>query len=562
MGLTVGKKIAGGFVAIIILVAIMSGFTYWQIGKINSDYQAVTDNSLGKLELVDGVSLNIASEAVAMRRFNFTGDPADIPIFNGFRTQGDEKLTKIAGLMVTDEAKTVIQTIKEEKGKYEVIAAKSFEAKQANNAGLVHDYMMQAGKPYKASMAAAKKLILIVKAVVKDEQAKQQEQANWIQKLLLIVNLVIAVIAIIISFIVSRGIAKPLKAILFNVQEVAAGNLAIGAINLNSKDEVGQLAMAFNAMTKDLGNLISKIQNKAEQLAASSQELTASSEQSAQTVNHIVSSINDVSSGANEQLVAANETSAVVEQMSASIQQAAVNADQVAVQSAQAADKAKEGGKSVDKAVNQMGAITDTVQVVAEAVAKLNDKSKEIGQIVGTISGIAGQTNLLALNAAIEAARAGEQGRGFAVVAEEVRKLAEESQDAAKKIAELIGEIQGDTEKAVVSMGNGAREVKTGTEVVNAAGVAFRDIADIVTQVSGQVKELSAAIQQMATGSQQIVGAVKKIDGLSKKSAGEAQTVSAATEEQLASMEEIASSSQDLAKLAQELQSAVAKFRM
>ncbi|MBP2651690.1 MAG: mcpB 7 [Firmicutes bacterium] len=209
-----------------------------------------------------------------------------------------------------------------------------------------------------------------------------------------------------------------------------------------------------------------------------------------------------------------------------------------------------------------MGQIEQTVNTSAQVVTKLGQRSKEIGQIVDTISGIASQTNLLALNAAIEAARAGEQGRGFAVVAEEVRKLAEQSQDAAKKIAQLIGEIQVDTDKAVVAMDNGTREVKTGADVVNTAGAAFGEIASLVTAVSDQVREISAAMQQMATGSQQIVGSVKKIDDLGKKSAGEAQGVSAAAEEQLASMEEIASSSQSLAQLAQKLQAEINTFRI
>jgi len=269
-----------------------------------------------------------------------------------------------------------------------------------------------------------------------------------------------------------------------------------------------------------------------------------------------------VATGAAEQLEATNETSSVVDQMSVGIQQIATNANHVAIQSVQAADKAQEGSKAVEKAVTQMSHIQDTVNTSAMVVAKLGERSKEIGQIVDTISGIAGQTNLLALNAAIEAARAGAQGRGFAVVAEEVRKLAEQSQVAAKKITDLIGEIQGDTDKAVAAMSDGTREVKTGSEVVNATGVAFQEITELITEVSEQVKEISSAIQQMATSSHLIVDSVKRIDELSKKSAGESQSVSAATEEQFASMEEIAISSEALAKLALQLQASVTKFQI
>ena len=183
-------------------------------------------------------------------------------------------------------------------------------------------------------------------------------------------------------------------------------------------------------------------------------------------------------------------------------------------------------------------------------------------EVVSFIKNIAGQTNLLGLNAAIEAARVGEQGRGFAVVAEEVRKLAEQSQEATKQISELIGGIQGDTEQAVAAMDNGTREVKLGAEVVNTAGQAFHEIVTLVEQVSDQVREVSSTIEQMAIGSQQIVESVNRIDHLSKEAAGQAQTVSAATEEQSASMEEIASSSQSLAQLALELRDAVGKFRV
>ncbi len=378
------------------------------------------------------------------------------------------------------------------------------------------------------------------------------------------IGLVTVVLLGLIIILFTAQIAKPLNSLSNAMQEVAKGDLTVDVerLGIDTKDEVGRLAKSCSAMAQNLRAILRQVSQATEQVGASSEELTASSEQSAQAANQIAASIAGVANGATEQLAAANETSAVVEQMSAGIQQVAANTNNVAEQSALATEKAKDGGKAVEKAVSQMKNIETTAQTMAEAVAKLGVQSKEIGQIVGTISGIAGQTNLLALNAAIEAARAGEQGRGFAVVAEEVRKLAEESQNAAKQIAELIQGIQKDTDKAVAAMNAGAQEVRIGTEVVTGAGEAFKEIVELVSQVSGQVREISAAVQQMASGSQQIVGSVRKIDNLSKSSAGEAQSVSAATEEQLASMEEISTSSQALAKLAQDLQVAVARFRV
>jgi methyl-accepting chemotaxis protein len=365
-----------------------------------------------------------------------------------------------------------------------------------------------------------------------------------------------------IGWYITRGITRPLHTMVLFCEELSAGDFRAKSHHLLRKDEFGQLADALLNTRDSIRTLMKHVSESAKQVAASSEELTASAEQSAQAANQVAGSITDVANGMEEQLGAANDTSKVMEQLSARIQQVSANADEVAGQSAQAAERAKGGNESVDKAVNQMVYIEQTVTSSAQVVAKLGERSKEIGQIVDTISSIAGQTNLLALNAAIEAARAGDQGRGFAVVAEEVRKLAEQSQEAAKQIATLIGEIQGDTDKAVVAMNDGTREVKVGAEVVNASGKAFQEIAVLINKVSSQTKEISDAIGQMAIGSQQIVGSVKQIDALSKKASGEAQTVSAATEEQSASMEEIASSSQALANLAMQLREAVSKFQI
>lgn len=393
-----------------------------------------------------------------------------------------------------------------------------------------------------------------------EEEATQATDS--LSRTMLILSIICLLIVAGLTIVIARQLVKPILIIRDECLLLADGDLRDRQANVTTEDEIGQLAKGFRDMRANLRRLVTTVHSQAEQLAASSQQLTAGADQSAQAANQVAASITDVATGSQEQLVAAGEAAAVVQQMSASIQQVAANANEVAYQSSQAATKAAEGNKSVSQAVTQMANIEQTVTASAQVVAKLGERSKEIGQIVDAISGIAGQTNLLALNAAIEAARAGEQGRGFAVVAEEVRKLAEQSQDAAKKIATLIGEIQGDTDKAVVAMNEGTFEVKRGAEVVNASGQAFQEIVELVTQVSDQVKEISAAIEQMATGSQQIVGSVNRIDKLSKQTAEESEVVSAATEEQSATMEEIASSSRSLAHLATDLREAVGKFRV
>jgi methyl-accepting chemotaxis protein len=396
-------------------------------------------------------------------------------------------------------------------------------------------------------------------AAPEKEGTKATDRLSWMMFIISIVCMAIAIISIVL---IAKQFAKPISVLRDECLLLAQGDLREREAKISSEDEIGQLSKGFQDMRTNLRALVGKVHSQAEQLAASSEELTASADQSAQAANQVAVSITGVATGAEEQLSAAHETSSIVEQMSASLEQVAATTSQVSDQSIQATNKAGEGNTAVEKAVRQMVQIEQTVNISAKVVAELGERSKEIDQIVATISSIASQTNLLALNAAIEAARAGEHGRGFAVVAEEVRKLAEQSQEATKQISALIGKIQGDTDKAVVAMDDGTREVRLGAEVVNTAGQAFEEIVTLVTQVSDQVKEISTAIEHMAEDSEQIVGAVNRIDNLSKKATGEAQTVSAATQEQSASVEEIASSSQSLANLAMELREAVSKFHV
>lgn len=364
-----------------------------------------------------------------------------------------------------------------------------------------------------------------------------------------------------VAFWLGRNISNSVSSVLETSKKIAGGDLR-SAVHVESNDEMGLLAKSFNEMIGQVKNLIGSIQNTAEQVAASSEELTASADQSAQATQQIAQNIGDVSESSNNQIKTVGKTTQVVEGISGNVDSVAKNAQTAATQAENAAARANEGMMSIEKAIRQMTTIETAVSDSTRVVTALGERSQEIGQIVETISGIAGQTNLLALNAAIEAARAGDMGKGFAVVAEEVRKLAEQSQVAAEKIAELIGGIQAETEQAVTAMNHGNQEVKTGTAVVQEAGAAFVEISGMATEVFQQIRDISDTMQSVSAGTAEIVNSVNDIDNMSKVVSGEAQNVAAATEEQSASMEQIAASSKSLSVLAEQLQTAANKFRV
>ncbi|MDR3565714.1 MAG: methyl-accepting chemotaxis protein [Negativicutes bacterium] len=355
---------------------------------------------------------------------------------------------------------------------------------------------------------------------------------------------------------------RPVEDLVKEAARIAEGNLAISTLGISSNDEVGRLAKSFEQMTKNLRSLMQQVSQAIEKVAASSEELNANAEQSAQAANQVAAAIAVTAAGVEKQSGGVSQVLLLVEDIAKGSQDGANAAKQALGITEQAETATGIGSDAVGNAIKQMNQIQLTVDGSAAVVVELGERSKEIGLIVETISGIASQTNLLALNAAIEAARAGEQGRGFSVVAEEVRKLAEQSQEAAKHISELIGDIQARTGRAVEAMSTGTAEVRKGTEVVDKAGRAFKEIEQHVHEVFEITKGIAFGLDKAVSGSKQVYSATKEVDAISREIASQAQNMSAATQEQSASIEEIASSSQGLAGLATELQNTVRRFKI
>ena len=371
-----------------------------------------------------------------------------------------------------------------------------------------------------------------------------------------------AIVMFVISLKMSSSITDAIAKLQDHAVQLSKGNLRLDDIRIDSKDEIGTLATAFNDMSASLRSLIGKMSNTSHQVAAASEELTASAQQSADTSVHVAEKVGEVNMNVNTQLGDIDSAKESVEIVFRDIENMSEKTKVVTKASNETAESAQRGSKLMETAVNKMTNIEKSVMASAEVVKKLGESSQQIGQIVEAISGIAEQTNLLALNAAIEAARAGEHGRGFAVVSEEVRKLASESATSAEQIRDRINQIQHDTAQAVDAMQAGTKDVQEGTEAIREVGEQFKQIMNRVDGIQQQMAGIGTSMKTVSDGATRIVEAVESINEVSRQTAEHTNSISNDTETQSASNEEIAAASQSLSKLAEEMQNEINRFKI
>lgn len=372
---------------------------------------------------------------------------------------------------------------------------------------------------------------------------------------------VIIALVLALLYIFNTKVDKPIQKLIIEAEKISQGDLS-SAISIDSNDEIGKLAQSLKIMSDNLKEIISQVNGMAQQVAAAGEELFASAEQSSFKAEEIAVAINHVTKDNVEQDTATKSAANLIQHISQGISKVDSNTQSTLVSSQSTVKAAQQGRASIETAVNQMKQIDIMITETSDAITNLGERSKEIGQIVHTISGIAAQTNLLALNAAIEAARAGEQGKGFAVVADEVRKLAEQSQDAAKQIDSLISHVQEQTSIAVTAMQNGTEEVKKGTQIVDNTGTAFKEIVEHIEQVTKEVQIVSGEVDGIVAGSGEVVELIQRLQAIGQSTVANSNTVSSSTETQLASQEEITTASRNLAELAQDLQNAIHRFKL
>ncbi len=387
-----------------------------------------------------------------------------------------------------------------------------------------------------------------------------------LEKTVILLSIILTIAFIIfgniIAYVFSKKITKPLLSLLGYVKQVASGDLTINQYEIKGKDEIAQLSLGIQEMVRDLNHLINQISENAEQVAATSEELNASTEETSLSVSQVTESMQEVASGSENQTQQIAEMNKGVLNITEGMQLITDHVASVTKSSEAASEIAGNGNVIIEESMKKMDITHEKIKQTSEIIHRLSDYSQEIGDIVTLITQITEQTNLLALNASIEAARAGEHGKGFAVVAGEVRKLADQSKNAANEISDKITTIKKESLNAVDSMNIGYGSLEEGLKVFEKAGDSFHEIYKSVGGVNGQIKSVNQTIGNINEGMQQIAHSMEELSAISAQSSGNIENIAAASEEQSAIIGEIAASSQNLSERAEVLAKAVQKFRI
>uniref|UniRef100_B8DKW3 Methyl-accepting chemotaxis sensory transducer n=1 Tax=Nitratidesulfovibrio vulgaris (strain DSM 19637 / Miyazaki F) TaxID=883 RepID=B8DKW3_NITV9 len=557
----VGVRLIAGFIVVSLLTLITAGSGYLAIENAAESLREVNEEMLPAVAHTGSIELAMRSIVVAQRTLMME----QLPRADRDRQREDirlarEVIARSRGEMdrlhhspaVQEKWSAFVATLDSVRiTNDEIMAAiQEWERDIADQGRMDRAAELVTGKGVQANARLAEAGAAVQEAVRVDARAARAEsaaEARTANKTAIALGVGAPLLSLLLGFLISRSITRPLGGAVSFAQLVAGGNLG-AELAVRGRDEIGRLADALRVMVDTLKAKIAEAEDKSEQAARKEQEAlvamheaeearkqaeSAKREGMLQAAAQVEGAVEVVSSaseelsaqieqadrGAEEQAKRVSETATAMEEMNASVLEVARNAGDTAEVSDAARAKAAHGAALVERVVGTIDAVRRQSLDLKADMEDLGRQAESIGAIMNVISDIADQTNLLALNAAIEAARAGDAGRGFAVVADEVRKLAEKTMHATVQVGEAIRGVQQGTRKNMENVDRSVQGIEESTQLVRQSGEALGEIVRLVETASDQVRSIATASEQQSSASEEINHAVEQVSTISGETA-------------------------------------------
>ena len=577
-------KILSGFGLVISAVLVMAIFGYVGISNYTKDVRQMVEEEYELLKAAEEMKHSATYRVVLGRGYVLYGDPALAQQFEEMtqdaittqqlleETLGEDPeyaenlhdaiyKTQRLRELITDQ---VVPTFDDHSGQYGVgnVNQYSHPFYRPSYEDTI-DIMIEFSTIFAREAVAAWQVIYDMQdAKIVELEHELINSGQMLQMIFIIISASAVAIAITAALIISNMIVKPISSAATRLEDVANGDLTGEPLNVTTNDEVGRLTESLNEMVVNLRSLVGEVEGSSRTLAESSGSMAKSSEEVTNAMNIISESAETVSSDTEKGNNTMLEVSETLLELSSLIQIAKEKSFSSASNSKITYETANTGKNTVNEAIKCMENIKVSTDDTEQFIYTLDKYTEEIKTITQMITNIAQQTNLLSLNAGIEAARAGEAGRGFAVVANEVMKLAEQSNQGASKVAELVAQISNGTEDAVHAIKQSKSQVVVGSSIVSECGNALEEILQAVNKTVSDIESISEVTSEDVASSEKIVELIDTLATGIENTSGNAQETSALSEETKSFMESVSSTANETNDLAEKLKETVEKFKI
>lgn len=544
--MTVGQKLTAAFSLFFLMLFLIGGFSLYEFDKMNDTAIDITDSTVPSIVL----AADIRDASTNLRRFEFAylllqDNPQRAREYQQIIDTQSSKMTTLLQQYETtlydDTERAIFEQVKQHWSTYMSLHASVWQGVASGQRSQAVDALLGQGYNIFNQLSGSIRQLVERNNYYAQDGKRQVGEAFQIARTSIITAiLVCAALVVLFATVLTRQIRNPLVMLTNQASRIADGQLGRGELcdwiadgRLN-RDEIGQLGQAIQRMKNGLGDLVSEISSSVTQLGSAVEEVSAISTQSSQ--------------GMSQQQGQITQVATAMQQMQTTVEDVARNTTQAAEMARSAFNASRQGQQVVVSAIDSLEKMAGEIEGTGQVVSQLESESNNISLVLDVIRNIADQTNLLALNAAIEAARAGEQGRGFAVVADEVRTLAQRTQDSTTEIQRMIEQLQSRASAAGSAMQEGCQSMLETVSLARGAGEQMEQVNDAVTAISDMNTQIASATEEQHQVAEELGRNMVAINTVAEENAQGANHT--------------AQSCHELAQLAQHLQQRISRFSL